>query len=248
MSDVRPYEALAAIYDVVMEHVDYVYWAEYIHLLLQEFADDQGVRDVLELGGGTGSLAFELQPLGGYRYLCTDASAPMLRVAERKAEAFGGDVSFAEADFTGFTVSQPVDAILLLYDGLNYLLDPEHFRGVFDSVAKALRPGGLFVFDQSTPANSENNEDGFDDEGEAGGVRYVRRSYYAAAERLHRNAFEIVLDGEAYHEEHVQRAYTMEDVRSRIPDTFHVEIALDSFTDDLATEESERVHWVLRRV
>lgn len=248
MAEARPYQALAALYDVVMEHVDYPYWAEYVHLLLREFADAQGVRDVLELGGGTGSLAFELQPLGPYRYACTDASPEMLAVAARKADAFGGDVLFAEADFTGFSVDAPVDAVLLLYDGLNYLLDPAAFAGVFESVARALRPGGLFIFDQSTPANSLNNADGFDDEGEAGGVRYVRRSHYDPATHLHTNAFTFHLDGEEVTETHVQRAYTMEDVRARIPETFRVEIALDSFSDEVATHESERIHWILRRV
>lgn len=243
---VPPYVALAAGYDVVMEHVDYETWADYVHALLQEHAPDAG--RVLELGCGTGSFALALQPLGPYEYLATDGAAPMVRVAEAKADLEDAAVQFAVADFTDFRVDAPVDAVLLLYDGLNYLLEPRLVRRMMDRAFAALRPGGVFVFDQSTPANSENNEDYFGDEGEAEGFAYVRASRYDRETKLHTTTFELSVLGRTFREEHVQRAYDRHEVR-RLAEAagFVVEAAYDGFDDAPATDASERIHWVARR-
>src|SRR5690606_22382075 len=139
--EAEPYALLAEGYDAVMAHVDYVAWAGYVHGLL--LRHHPGARDVLELGCGTGSLALALQPLGGaggYRYRATDASAAMLRVAERKARAAGVPVAFAQADFRALPTMPPADVVLLLYDGLNYLLDARDVARLFEGVARVLRP------------------------------------------------------------------------------------------------------------
>lgn len=239
-----PYDALAAGYDVVMEHVDYAMWAAYVHDLIQRHAPD--ARNVLELGCGTGSLALELQPLGPYRYAATDGSAAMIRVAERKADVFGGDVQFAVADFTDFRTDAPADAIVLVYDGLNYLTDSADVGRLFACAARALRPGGLFVFDISTPANSANNEADFEDEGQAEGFAYVRRSRYDAQARLHTTEFELTVLGQTFDETHVQRAYALAEIRALLPPALEEVAAYDGFSDAPATEQSERVHLVVR--
>ncbi len=241
-----PYDALAAGYDVVMEHVDYAFWADYVHDLIQRH--QPGARDVLELGCGTGSLALELQPMGPYRYVGTDRSQAMIHVAERKAELHGVDVSFAVADFTAFQTDALADAVVLVYDGLNYLVDPADVRSLFVSVMGALKPGGIFVFDVSTPTNSANNEADFQDEGEAEGFSYVRTSLYDQDARLHTTDFELTILGQTFHETHVQRAYTLDEVRSLLPSTLEEAAAYDGFSDAQASEASERVHMVVRRV
>lgn len=243
---VSPYTALAAGYDVVMEHVDYSLWAEYIHGLLQ--AHHARVRTLLELGCGTGSLAFELQPKGPYRYAATDGSAEMIAVARAKADLYGADVQFGIADFTDFRVDRPVDAVVLLYDGMNYLLEDDAVRALLRCTWAALRPGGLFVFDQSTPSNSLNNEPHFEDAGEAEGFRYVRRSRYDPASGLHTTTLDLEIGGRTFREEHVQRAYEVETVRRFIlAQGFEVVAAYEDLGMRAASASSERVHWVVRR-
>ena len=246
MKNVPAYDALAAGYDVVMEYVDYEMWASYAHTLIEHHHPK--AKSILELGCGTGSLALDLQPLGPYRYHGTDGSAAMIRVAEAKAELYGADVTFSVADFTSFKTDRPVDVVLLVYDGLNYLLDPSDVRRLMERAHAALAPGGLFVFDQSTPANSENNEEYFQDEGEAEGFVYTRTSRYDRATRLHTTVFDIDIEGTAFHEEHVQRAYEMEEITLLIPEGFTIAGAYDGFDEKPATADSERVHWVLRKV
>lgn len=244
--EVQPYTALAAGYDVVMEHVEYEAWAEYTHHIIQ--ANHTKPESILELGCGTGSFGFELQPLGPYRYTGTDSSAAMIHVAREKAKLYGLPVQFEVSDFTNFRVDQPVDVVILLYDGLNYLLDVESIKSLFSCVFDALKPGGLFFFDQSTPYNSINNEAFFEDEGEAEGFSYVRHSSYDRSTRLHTTTFEIVLNGQTYHERHVQRAYDMAEIRAFLKGTAFEQIAaFDGFSMDPASETSERIHWLVRK-
>lgn len=241
-----PYSILAAGYDFVMSHVDYDFWAEYIYNLLCRHQPDADT--VLELGCGTGSLAIALQPMGGYRYLATDISAEMIAVARRKADEENVDVRFARADFTDFQTDEPVDVVLLLYDGLNYILEEDPIRGLMKSAYRAVRPGGLFIVDQSTPSNSVNNEAFFEHSDSIGIFSFVRRSRYDEESRLHRTTLDITVKDKQFREEHVQRAYTLAEIRPLAEGAgFIVEDAYEGFSTSPATEESERAHWILRR-
>lgn len=244
--DTPPYEALAAGYDWVMGHVDYAGWAAYVHQLVQQH--HPGARDVLELGCGTGSLARHLQPLGPYRYTGTDAAPAMIREARRKARRHAQPLRFDVADFTDFGVDAPVDVIVLVYDGINYLTEIKKVNQLLDNVIAALGSGGIFVFDQSTPANSVNNEEAFRDEGARPGFAYVRESRYDPATSLHTTTFDLLVEGRRYVERHVQRAYTLASMRERVQASGLAEVAVyDGRTRNRATTQSERIHWVLRR-
>lgn len=246
-----PYTDLAAGYDAVMAHVDYPMWAGYVRGLLRRHAPD--ARSVTELGCGTGSLALALQPMGpapgGFDYRGFDGSPAMVAVARAAAERAGRPVTFGVADFREPVPAPPADAVVLLYDGLNYLLDADDVAALFGHVAAALRPGGVAIVDQSTPANSLNHADGFDDAGETDAFRYLRTSRYDAAAELHTTEFTLTRsDGSRTTETHVQRAYPMETVRSLVEASPLAEVtAYDGFSTDPATDETERVHWVLRR-
>jgi len=245
-TDMAPYSALAVGYDFVMQHVEYDVWARYVHQLLQQHGE--GISTVLELGCGTGSFALQMQPCGEYEYIGTDRSPQMIRVARIKAEEAGIDIRFEQLDFTEFDVSRPVDAVILLYDGLNYLLETEQVQSMMASVYEALRPEGIFCFDQSTPHNSVRHGEDFEDANEAEGFAYIRHSHYDAETRLHTTTFDITINEQHYHEEHVQRAYTVDEIRRLVDEVgFDERAAYDNFTFDPATPSSERVHWVVQR-
>ena len=244
--DTPPYTALAAGYDVVMAHVDYDDWAAYVDELLHAF--HPGPRSILELGCGTGSLAIALCDLDDYDYQATDAALAMIETARAKAEAAGADVTFEVMDFTAIEIEEPVDAVLLLYDGLNYLLSEADVRKLLNGAYDALRPGGLLIMDQSTPANSINNEAYFEDWGSGKAFRYRRRSRYDASTRLHTTTFDLTVEGRRAREQHVQRAYTLDEIGVLVEAAgFEVAAAYDGFTTEPADAETERIHWVLRR-
>lgn len=245
-NEVTAYSVLAAGYDVVMEHVDYDLWASHVQGLIEDFAPES--EKVLELGCGTGSFALSLRQLREYTYLATDGSARMIKVARAKAEMEGADIQYDVADFTDFRVDQQVDAVLLLYDGLNYLLKNEELNALFTCAHNALAPGGVFIFDQSTPANSVNNEALMEDRGEAEGFSYVRHSKYDPKTRIHSTVFEIEVLEQQFREEHQQRAYTLAEVLKAAEKAgFECVARYEDFGREDATEDSERVHWVLRK-
>ena len=246
-----PYSALAAGYDAVMAHVDYPMWAAYVQGLIREH--HPGAASVTELGCGTGALAVALQPCGpapdGYAYRAYDGSASMVGQAREAVRQSGRPVEVGQADFLEPVPGPPADVVVLVYDGLNYLLELGAVATLLGHVRDALAPGGIAVVDQSTPANSVNHADGFDDAGDTGAWAYVRSSRYDADARIHTTEFRLTApDGTVAVETHRQRAYTMAEVAGAIAAAgLEVAAAYDEFSLEPATDETERVHWVLRR-
>ncbi len=246
LEDAVPYSVIAKGYDFIMSHVDYSMWAEFTDGLLWHLHPSP--ISIRELGCGTGTFAFHLQPLGDYEYTATDICAEMIDVAREKAKEAGSKVAFEVEDFSNYTVKSPHDVIILLYDGLNYLVEEEKIASLFACTYKALKPGGIFFFDQSTPANSINNEEFFRDEGEMDGFSYVRGSQYDRETRLHTTTFEINTSGKTFFEKHVQRAYTMQQIKTLVHASgLEIVHAFDGFSSEVASEDSERIHWVVRR-
>lgn len=247
-----PYSTLAAGYDAVMAHVDYPMWAAYVQSRIRRHHPE--ASSVVELGCGTGSFAVALQPQGpppgGYAYRAFDGSEAMVEAARRKVENAGRPVTVDVLAFGEPVPGPPADVVVLLYDGLNYLLELGEVERLFASIRDALAPGGIAVVDQSTPANSENHAEGFDDAGDAGAFRYVRTSRYDPEARLHTTTFALTDPATAQRvvETHVQRAYTLDEVRAQVEAAgLEVVAAYDEFEDGPADEATERVHWVLRR-
>lgn len=247
----EPYSVLAAGYDFVMSHVDYDAWAAYLYDLLRRHGTD--VDTVVELGGGTGSLARRLQPLGDYRYVLTDGSAAMLDRAREKLRAGESSIRCVQVDFTtvslqDLSLEAPVDAVILVYDGLNYLLEEDDVVTLFRRIHDLLRPGGVAVVDQSTPANSQAHHDHFVDEGTTDGFAYVRENRYHPERDRHETVFELTVDGQCRTERHVQRVYSRNEVRRLLSASpLTIDAAYDQFTTEPAHDKSYRIHWVVHR-
>jgi SAM-dependent methyltransferase len=111
-----------------------------------------GVTDglVADLGCGSGRWAAELNR-AGYRVWGVDQSAAMIRLARKIAP----DSEFKTASL--LRSSLPFcDAITSIGECLNYCFDEKNsrkeLRGLFERAHRALRPGGVFVFDVAEPA------------------------------------------------------------------------------------------------
>lgn len=107
-----------------------------------------GVSSFLDLGCGTGELLLGLRRLHpNWRLAGVDASPQMLAVASRKQPPARADIVWLQAQLTAPLTYAPVDAIGAFYDTVNHLPDREALDGMLVSVAQALPPGGLFIFD-----------------------------------------------------------------------------------------------------
>lgn len=252
MKAVAPYSALATVYDAVMAHVDYEGWADYLLHLVDDFVDPEKeghALRALELGAGTGLLTEEILEQSDLHITITDGSADMLTAARHRLTSRAQRTAFEQVDFSREWRLEEgqFDLQLLLYDGFNYLMHPDQVGALFEGVRNAGQAGSLFIFDQSTPHNSINNAEFFEDQGQGGEVRYHRKSHFDKELGIHTTEFEIEGPAGRFSEVHRQRAWT----RAQVLDLLSahgltVAAAFDGFSLDDAHDESERIHWVVR--
>ena len=205
------YTVLAEFYDQLTTDVPYVRWANYLE---KQFARHKNpIRSIVELGCGTGTLAAILAARG-YQVTAVDLSPDMLSVAAEKCEEL--DVQLVCQDMSKLALPMQADAVICCLDSLNYVTRPAQVQRTFQRVFRALKPGGLFLFDVKTPYALES-ADGqvYIDENEE--VYCVWRGEYDARRRICGYGIDLFAlqedgswwrDGE-YHEEY---AYTMEEL------------------------------------
>ncbi len=103
------------------------------------------VRQILEIACGPAPHAGELIDRG-YCYTGLDINPAMLQYASRKWSHLTPPVELIEADMVSFTLPKPVDFAFVMLGSL-YLNSLADMTSHFDSVAQALRPGGLYFLD-----------------------------------------------------------------------------------------------------
>jgi len=254
------YTRFALIYDRVMQGVDYEMWASYVEELLR--AHGLEARTVVDLCCGTGgsTLPFARR---GYRVIGVDRSPHMLEVARKKAAALGLDIPFLEQDATALDLDQvarggevPVapegfDLIISLFDSLNYVLSPDDLEEVFRRVARALRPGGAFIFDMNSPEKlaAMNNTVSLL---EGDGYVLFWRNRFLLPERI----WQVTLDGflrqgegwERFREVHEEKAHSLSEVQERLCATGLQVLGLyHAYTLSPVRPGTDRVFYVVRR-
>lgn len=242
VTNVNPYSKLAAIYDGMMEQVDYHLWAQYIDSLLKLFGHD--VRKVCELACGTGSLAIELSGYG-YELTCSDQSADMIECAVNKAAKKNGKISFFVSDMCTFNSDQNFDAVICIYDSINYLMDELSLKTFFLNAHRLLKKNAILIFDACTELNSlENFDKRYENDRHH---HYVRRSRYLRQERIQENEIEMSNGNKKYVEVHRQKIYPLEVFDRTIRELpFDMLARYSNFSYDPGTETSERVHFILK--
>lgn len=144
----QSYTALARIYDEWMAHLDYDRWADYLWSLMEE----RGIgRDasIVDLACGTGLISVRLARKG-FRVTGIDFSEEMLTEASKKTAAGFPQVNWVRMDMRSFRLHRPVDCVVCVCDGVNYLTTLADVDKCFGCVAEALKPGGWFLFDISS--------------------------------------------------------------------------------------------------
>mgnify|MGYP003881832249 CR=1 FL=1 len=243
-----PYEAIAFIYDFLMRHVDYRGWAGYLEALWSRFRT--GRPEICELACGTGNIALELWRRGHRISTASDASEAMLARAREKAKASGAEISFVRADLRDLSPLGEFEVLLCVYDSINYLPE-EEFAEALSQAYMHLSPGGIFIFDICTEANSLRYFRDYTEVDSGPGFSYERRSLYDPEERVQYTYFKVRFAGNprVYYETHRQWIYPVEWVMERIEESpFELLGAFPDFTfRRIRGEEGERVHFVLRK-
>ena len=243
------YDALAASYDGLMIDGSYRKRADWLDRQLRKSAIP--VHTVLDLACGTGTISCLLTKKG-YQVTATDGSEEMLTQAMQKAAALEGQPPlFLHQTMPRLRLLEPVDAAVSTLDSLNYLTREKDIRETFCRVYRWLKPGGQFIFDVNTPYKlrrmdgqmyMDETEDSF----------CVWRTFFS--ERTKVCTYQVDLfrarpDGawDRDFEEHRERAWTEEELRTYLTDAGFTDIRL---TGDLTLRppKAEEDRWIIRAV
>ena len=138
------YLSLAGAYDRFTADVDYGKWLRWY----RKWFHREKVRSVVDLGCGTGTLTCLLAQ-AGYRVTGVDLSEDMLIQAMDKALELDEDERplLVCQSMETLRLPEQVDAVVCSLDCMNYLTSLPALRRTCKAVARALKPGGLFLFD-----------------------------------------------------------------------------------------------------
>ncbi len=140
------FSRFAPYYDRFMsKYVNYAGWVNYVRRIFRYYGCRP--RLILDLACGSGVPTL-LLAREGYRLIAVDRSEAMLEVLAAKVNDF--DIRLIQSDIRDFTVPEPVDAAICLYDSLNYLLTADDLTNCFRAVFHSLKTDGAFVFDLNT--------------------------------------------------------------------------------------------------
>jgi SAM-dependent methyltransferase len=253
-----PYGALAPHYDRVMEHVDYAGWAAHLRGLWRgaQGKDRKGPARVLELAAGT--CRFASPPLFPSAFtVYTDLSPAMLRQAPAGIPRVACDARALPFKTPGEPAGRKADGafdlVLMVYDSLNYLTEPEGVLAALGEARRLLRPGGVFLFDVTTSTCSRRHFADTLDFQEIGGSAVVRASRFDAETETQLNLFTFFTLGpdgryDRREEVHRQRVYPAARLKKLAREAgFSLRGCLADFTLNPGSDRDERLHFVLQK-
>ena len=135
------FEEYGKFYDLFYKDKDYSKETNYIldHLIKL----DPDVKNVLELGSGSGNFSEHLTA-SGLRVSGIERSESMLsKSIEKSIENFTPYLG----DIIDFDLKIKFDAVVSLFDVISYLTNEEEIISCFKAVNKHLKDGGYFIFD-----------------------------------------------------------------------------------------------------
>jgi ubiquinone/menaquinone biosynthesis C-methylase UbiE len=246
----EPYSKFAKAYDQMMSNVNYPRWTDYMENLFAHYKHNP--KKVLDLACGTGSLTILMAQRGCYEMWGVDKTAEMLEIARYKAERLGLKIHFSQQNMKDLTLDQKVDAVLCLYDSINYILTLEELVQVFKRVREVLADEGLFIFDVTTEHNivkhfhmqtfAENQVD----------YSYIWKNVYSTYDKICRTHLTFFLkEGEYFqrHEElHLQKIFEVKEVKNALETAgFELLSSFDCYTFNKWHKFSDRINFTARK-
>lgn len=242
----RPYEALAEVYDRWTAENDYGRWAAYVHRHLA----DAEFSTVLDVCCGTGTMTRMLQDFG-YEVTGVDRSKNMLDRASANVRP-GTPLKLADLPCNRVVEDGAFDAATCSFDSVNHFVSDEALRGLFGFVAAALRPSGLFIFDVNTRRKLQDVFGSSHYGDDHGDFAYVWRNRYDAESKRIQFLITLFTRGEmgfARHEEvHEQRWFSHDELNAVAAEAgFSVLTVSDDYTTQPTAPDCLRETWVLQR-
>lgn len=156
----NPYDAFADVYDSLWSKGIERGFYRTLKKLLPPPPHISDAAQVLDLCCGSGKIA-KLLAAQGFKVTGVDASQAMLERARRRAPHATficsriEDLRFTKSsklNAEALLNAEAFDAAICIFDSLNHLLDVRTLEAALRKVSRALKPGGLFIFDVNTEA------------------------------------------------------------------------------------------------
>lgn len=238
-----PYDSIAEVYDYMLRHVDYEQWYQYISGIMIYFINNP--RVVLELGCGTGKFGAKFSA-DDFSIYGIDRSFRMLQVA--KTRAFR-NFRIICSDIRQFSLNRKMDFIFSVHDTMNYLLEPEDIRRTFSCVRECMHEKSVFMFDITTEHNIDRFFDNKTSFYRRGDRQVAWSNRYDREKKLIYSSFVVTPDnGQELFEEHVQRIYSMAEIRALLEEEGFDIIAIGSdYTMDFPGPDTVMINFITRK-
>ncbi len=242
------YTGFAEFYDLFMDNIPYKDWCDYLISLLKEYDINDGL--VLDMGCGTGNIT-ELLASSGYDMIGIDNSEDMLAAAMDKRYDSGHDILYLLQDMREFELYGTVSAAVSICDSINYILEYDELVTVFKLVNNYLDPHGIFIFDMNTISKYENMGDTVIAENRDEGSFIWENSYYKD-KRLNQYDLTIFAKDEderytKYEETHIQRGYTLNEIKQALLDAnLEFVASYSAFTREPVNGNEDRIYIIAR--
>ena len=135
------YETFAAVYDSIMDDSLYEKWTNFS---LRHFPE--GKKKLLEHACGTGIQSIYFKK-AGFDVTGLDLSQEMIKIADKRAQDVGLDISFIQGNMLDLSKIETYDLITCYSDSLCYMEDEIAVGDVFEQAYQHLNDGGVFIFD-----------------------------------------------------------------------------------------------------
>jgi ubiquinone/menaquinone biosynthesis C-methylase UbiE len=233
------YHEFAYIYDTLMKNVDYEKWTDQIEAIFKKYG--KAPKTVADLACGTGGITNALAARG-YRAAGVDLSEDMLYVAREKARKSGLRIPYICQNIVQLELHKPVDAIVCMCDGLNYILDKADLKKALERIYHFLNPGGILVFDISShyKLSSVLGNHTMADTGEDISLIWLNQ-FNKETQILEMNLTFFTKDGSRYKrtdETHLQRAYQEDEILALLTECNFTDT--ESFSPDRLTSPKKR--------
>jgi SAM-dependent methyltransferase len=136
-----PYAGFAIVYDDWQKQFHPPYWK---YVLERTRPRLSGARTVLDLACGTGAWSLPAARAGAHVY-AVDGSQSMLAELRRKRGKL--PIEIIDAPMWRFRTPKRVELAGCFFDSLNHITEPDRLYEAIQCVARALQPGGWFIFD-----------------------------------------------------------------------------------------------------
>ena len=242
------YTGFAEFYDIFMDNIPYKDWCDYLISLLKEYNINDGL--ILDIGCGTGNIT-ELLSAAGYDMIGIDNSEDMLAAAIEKRYESGQDILYLLQDMREFELYGTVAAAVSICDSMNYILEYDELVTVFKLVNNYLDPEGIFIFDLNTIYKYENMGDTVIAENREEGSFIWENSYFSNSKL---NQYDLTIFAKdddnrysKYEETHVQRGYTLDEIKSALTDAgLEFITSYSAFTKEPVTGNEDRIYIIAK--